>query len=327
MFARPLRLGKIRGIEFEIHYTWFPALLFITLSLGLTYAEIYPSWSSFARWLAALLSTLLLFASVLAHELAHSLVALRHDVPVKSITLFLFGGVAQITREASSPGAEFRIAIAGPACSLALAAFFGLLWFLSRRPVEFIAGIAGYLALINLMLVGFNLVPGFPLDGGRVLRSLIWSRTGDYDLATRIALRGGKGISYLLIAGGIGGTIALSWIGQGLWVGGLWLALVGWFLYTAVKSSAQGAKIRQGLKRLTVRSIMVSLSFTGFPWPTASATQSIRPDDDLLSALEKMQQMKADQLTVVEGGKVVGLLRWEDLARLARWLKNRGERI
>ena len=97
--------------------------------------------------------------------------------------------------------------------------------------------------------------------------------------------------------------------------------MVGWFLYTAVKSSAQGAKIRQGLKRLTVRSIMVSLSFTGFPWPTASATQSIRPDDDLLSALEKMQQMKADQLTVVEGGKVVGLLRWEDLARLARWLK------
>jgi len=322
-FGRPLRLGKIRGIGFEIHYTWFPALLFVTLSLGIAYAEIYPHWSSLTRWLAALLSALLLFASVLAHELAHSLVALKHDVPVKSITLFLFGGVAQITQEASSPGAEFRIAIAGPACSFGLAVFLGILWFLSRGPAEFIAGVAGYLALINLMLVGFNLAPGFPLDGGRILRSLIWSRTGDYDLATQIALRGGKAFSYLLIAGGIGGTIVLSWTGQGFWVGGLWLALVGWFLYTAVRGSTQGAKIRQGLRKLTVRSIMLPLNFASFPWPTGIGNQ-IRPDDDLLSALEKMEQVKADQLTVVEGGKVVGLLRREDLTRLVRWLKKSG---
>ena len=325
MFGRSLRLGKIRGIGFEIHYTWFLALFFITLSLGLTYAEVYPHWSPLARWLAALLSALLLFASVLAHELAHSLVALRNDVPVRSITLFLFGGVAQITREASSPGAEFRIAIAGPACSFGLAILFGLAWFLGHGLVEFIANIAGYLALINFMLAVFNLAPGFPLDGGRLLRSLIWSRTGDYDLATQIALRGGKAFSYLLIVGGIGGTIVLSWTEQGLWVGGLWLALVGWFLYTAVRGSTQGAKIRQGLRKLTVRSIMVPLSFA-FYWPT-SPGDVIQPDDSLLSAWERMEQVHVDQLTVVEGGRAIGLLRREDLMRLAKSLKNRGERI
>lgn len=318
IFSHPLRLGEIRGIGFQIHYTWFPALLFVTLSLGIAYAEIYPHWSSFARWLAALLSALLLFASVLAHELAHSLVALKQGVPVKSITLFLFGGVAQIAREASSPGAEFRLAIAGPTCSLAVAIFFGLVWLISRNSVEFVTGVAGYLALLNLMLLAFNLAPGFPLDGGRVLRSLIWSRTGNYDQATQIALQGGKGISYLLIVGGIGGTIALSLSGQGLWAGGLWLTPIGWFLHTAVKGSAQEAKIRQGLKGLTVRSLMVPLSYTG-TWPT-SISNPIRPDDDLLLALEKMEQMETDQLIVVEEGEVIGFLRQEDLTSLARCL-------
>ncbi len=327
MYGKSLHIGKIRGIGFEIHYTWFLIFLLLTISLGLEYSDIYPNWPSLAHWMAGLFSALLLFASVLAHELAHSLVALKCNVPVRSITLFFFGGVAQITREASSPKAEFRIAIAGPVCSIGLAIIFGAVWLLSHGQVEFIEGIAGYLALINIMLAGFNLIPGFPLDGGRLLRSLIWSRTGDYDLATRIALLGGRIIAYALIASGVGGTIVISWTQREFWAGGLWLALIGWFLQTAVRASSRQARMKQILKKITVREAMTPCHLLGFLWP-ASGMGMVGPDDDGLATMSKMDQGQVDQLAVVENGKVVGLIRRENLLRLAEWaFKNRGERI
>jgi len=198
------RLGKILGITIQLHFSWFIifALIIGLLSYSL-HDEGYSLWTSI---IAGVLTSILLFASVVAHELAHSLVAIRNGIPVKSITLFFLGGVAQITREAARPKTELLMAIAGPLCSLVLAGIFGSIWFLvwgnsqetfaSNNPIL-------WLASINLMLALFNLIPGFPLDGGRILRALLWQRTGDYKRATRIASLAGQSVAYLMIGGGI----------------------------------------------------------------------------------------------------------------------------
>lgn len=319
MRGKSLHIGKIRGIGFEIHYTWFPIFLLLMVVLGFAYADIHPNWPYFACWLCALLSALLLFASVLAHESAHSLVALRYDIPVRSITLFFFGGVARIIREASSPKAEFRMAIAGPLCSLGLGAIFGTVWFLSE--VEFIEGLASYLALVNLVLAGFNFLPGFPLDGGRVLRSLIWNRTGDDEQATRIALLGGKIVSYLLIAGGLGGTSILFLSYGEPWLGGVWLALIGLFLQTAVGASTRQARMKKTLGELLAREAMI-------PRYLPDKIEVVDPSDNGLSVLERMDRMGLEELAVMERGEIIGIIRRNDLLWLAEERsKNRGERI
>jgi len=170
------RLGKILGITIQLHFSWFIifALIIFFLSYSLHQDE-YPIWTSV---IAGVVTSILLFASVVAHELAHSLVAIRSGIPVKSITLFFLGGVAQITREAARPKTELLMAIAGPLCSLMLAGIFGLIWFLvwdnGQQPLALL--IIQWLASINLILALFNLIPGFPLDGGRILRALIWQR-------------------------------------------------------------------------------------------------------------------------------------------------------
>jgi Zn-dependent protease len=242
-----LRLGKLFGIPVGVHYTWFIIFGLVTLSLATGYfPSRYADWGLAGYVGIGLLTSLLFFASVLAHELAHSVVALAWGVPVKSITLFIFGGVASIGREPERPLAEFLIAVAGPLSSLLLAIGFGLLWLVGQLlDVTQLAGLGLYLGTVNLWLALFNMIPGFPLDGGRVFRSIVWARSGDINRATRWAATTGRIAALLMVVGG--GLMLLA----GNWSGGLWLAFIGWFLENAASQGTQQARIREALKGYT----------------------------------------------------------------------------
>ncbi len=247
-----IKLGKIGGIPIGLHFSWFLVFILITWSLSSGYfPELYPEMSSTAHLLMAVITSLLFFASVLAHELGHSFVAIRNQIPVRSINLFIFGGVAQIEEEPKSAGAEFRIAIAGPLVSLALAGLFGMLWLFDQQ-IPFLAAPSLYLMRINLILALFNMIPGFPLDGGRVLRAIIWWKTKDMRRATHIASISGQMVAFGFI--GVGIFTAIS----GQLMNGLWLAFIGWFLQNAAATAyaqvnlqevLRGAKVSQAMSR------------------------------------------------------------------------------
>src|ERR1700686_1322760 len=182
------RLGKIAGIDIDINVSWIIILVLLTVSLATGwFPQLYPGWSSGTYWVVGLISSPLLFVSVVLHELAHSLVARRRGLTVKNITLFIFGGVSNIEQEPKSPGVEFQMAVVGPLTSLLIGAVCSLLLLPLRRTHSPLEGILFYLAVTNILLGVFNLIPGFPLDGGRVLRSIIWKITGSLTSATRVA--------------------------------------------------------------------------------------------------------------------------------------------
>jgi Zn-dependent protease len=245
-----VKLGKIFGIPIGLHLSWFLIFALITYSLGTGYfAQQYPQLGGNINLVLALVTSLLFFASVVLHELGHSVIALRNHIPVKSITLFIFGGVAQIGREPETPGAEFRIAIAGPLVSLGLSGLFGALYLFGRQnPI--LAAPSQYLMEINFILAFFNLVPGFPLDGGRVLRSIIWKLSGNYQRSTRIASISGQ-------------LVALAFVGLGVFslfsgqvMNGLWLVFIGWFLQGAAASAVSQVNVQEKLRGLTVAQAM-----------------------------------------------------------------------
>lgn len=245
------RIGKIAGIDIDIHVSWIIILVFLTVSLATGwFPQLYPGWSTATYWLIAFLSSLLLFVSVLLHELAHSLVARRRGLPVKSITLFIFGGVSNIEREPQSPGVEFQIAFVGPLTSLVIGAICFLLQVPLRGSNSPLEGILFYLAVTNILLGVFNLIPGFPLDGGRVLRSIVWRLTGNLRQATRVAALTGQIIAYLLILIGI-------WI---FFVGdildGIWFGFIGWFLLSAAQSANAQGMLTSVLSGVTVGEVM-----------------------------------------------------------------------
>ncbi|MFQ6116739.1 MAG: site-2 protease family protein, partial [Candidatus Bipolaricaulia bacterium] len=191
-------MGRIFGIEIQVDYSWFIIFILITWSLAVGYfPQGYPGWSAGLYWSIALITSLLFFASVLAHELAHSLVARSHGTPVKSIKLFIFGGVSQLTEEPKNPRDEFRFTIVGPLMSLILGLAFGVVWWATRGWDHPIAALAQWLGFINLLLAGFNMIPGFPLDGGRVFRSLVRAATDDLRKATHLAVTVGRGVAFL----------------------------------------------------------------------------------------------------------------------------------
>jgi Zn-dependent protease/CBS domain-containing protein len=251
MIGQSVRLATIRGIEVGIHYSWFIIFFLITFSLTTRFASEHPHWTTIEHYAVGIVTSLLFFASILLHELAHSFVALAKHIPVRSITLFVFGGVAQIGREPDRPMMEFQIAIAGPIASALLAVGFGLVSYLAGDQFEHLAALGGWLASINLMLAVFNLVPGFPLDGGRIFRAVLWHYTGSFSKATRIAAGSGQTVGYALILGGI-------WTGlvTGSWFSGLWLAFIGWFLLNAAQESVLQMSMRSALSGLTAEDIM-----------------------------------------------------------------------
>jgi len=239
-------LGKLFGIQVRLHYSWFIIFLLVTLSL-------VPNWSQSLSWVIGIITSLLFFASVLAHELAHSLVGRANGIPIKSITLFIFGGVAQMTREATKASAELKMAAAGPVCSLAIGGLFGLIWLFTKDAAASVAEVTGWLAIINVTLAAFNLIPGFPLDGGRVFRSLMWRFSGNYQRSTRIATRLGQGVAYAFILGGILWMFLLR-----DWLSGLWLMLIGWFLQGTASMSYRQAQWREALHGLKASQMMTS---------------------------------------------------------------------
>jgi Zn-dependent protease len=246
-----LSLGRILGIPIQLHVSWFLVAILITWSLAVGYfPQANPGWTPSTYWLVGFGASILFFASVLLHELGHSVLALREKVPVKSITLFIFGGVARIGREPETAGAEFRIAIAGPLTSLGLSALF---WVLGTVLAGFdvVAAPLVYLARINLLLALFNMIPGFPLDGGRVLRAVIWAWHGSFRKATRWAAMSGQAIAFLFIGFGV-----LQFIAGGL-ANGLWLAFIGWYLHGAARSSYQQVLLRDQLSGIKASSLAI----------------------------------------------------------------------
>jgi Zn-dependent protease len=228
-----ISLGRILGIPIGVDYSWFLIFALLTWSLATSYfpAE-FANWPGSQYWIVSAVTVILMFGSDLLHELGHSIIALRYKIPVRSITLFIFGGVAQIGAEPPSAVAEFWIALAGPVVSFALALFFGLLQSITGSFTPLLA-IAKYLAYINAALGAFNLIPGFPLDGGRVFRAILWGTTHSFRKATRIAANVGRMIAYLFILYGV-------WqIFTGNFGNGLWIAFIGWFLESAASSQIQ----------------------------------------------------------------------------------------
>ena len=249
------RLGKLFGFEINIDWSWLLIFFLVVYSLAAGYyPTVYPGLGQTANWLMGIIAALLLFASVLVHELSHSLVARSYGTEIRGITLFLFGGVSQTAEEPKKASEEFWMAIVGPVTSFALAVFFYMLGDIGlayRFPAPAVA-VFGYLAFINFLLGVFNLVPGFPLDGGRVLRSIIWGSTGDLNKATRYASTSGQIVGYLLMGFGFVNILA------GALVGGLWLIFIGWFLTGAARSSYQQLQMRQALSGVPVEQVMTT---------------------------------------------------------------------
>jgi Zn-dependent protease len=259
-----IRIGRLFGIEIAIHPSWFIilALFAFTLANGF-FPNTYEDWSRLTAWIVAIIATVLLFATVLAHELGHSLVARRQGITVTGITLFLLGGVASIEKEAATPGREAVLAGVGPLVSIAIGAVCWGLSALLPGPEQVVA-ILYYLGIANVSLAIFNLLPGFPLDGGRVLRALLWWRNHSFERATKQATIVGQAFGVGLIV--LGAVQILS--GAGL--GGLWLAFVGWILIQAARASASQAVLQHQLAGVPTASIMTRPSEWVSPYVTLS---------------------------------------------------------
>ena len=231
-----VKLGKLSGIEIGLHYSWFIIAALIVFSLVERFREAHANWTRGESWTVALATAALFFFSLLLHELAHSWVAQRRGLRVEAITLFALGGVSQIQDEATDAKTEFWVAIAGPITSLMIGFFCltvaqGLGWHRSTEPYSVATAILVWLGYINISLAIFNMIPAFPLDGGRVLRSIIWTISKDAGRSTRIAVRVGQLVSFLFILDGIW----RYFFGEGF--GGLWIAFIGWFLMDAATTS------------------------------------------------------------------------------------------
>jgi Zn-dependent protease len=358
-----IKLGRIFGIDIGIHWSWIFIFLIVTWSFATgVLTEVYPGWSNAQLWIAGALIAGVFFLSILAHELSHAVVSNHAGLPVRSITLFVFGGVSNLTREPDTPGMEFRIAIVGPLTSLAVGALFAGGWAALYNVNDGAAGICAYLAAINASLAVFNMLPGFPLDGGRVFRSIVWARNRDRLRATRVASQTGQWIAY-----GIMGVGVLYTFVFGLF-SGLWFLLIGFFLRNASAMSYEQLLIETTLSGIAVRDVMqtdiyrvapdLSLEelvheyvlkhnarcfavmaagdFAGLvtltdvrkvprdQWPMTSvyramtpATQlhTVSPAENLTTVLRMMGTHDVNQLPVIYGRELVGMLNRADILR------------
>lgn len=303
-----IRLGSLFGIPIGLNLSWFISFGLVLLILGFQiYPLLLPDESAALQWLLALASAFLFFGSILAHELAHGLVARGFGVPVKGVTLFVFGGIAQIAREASRPGAEFIIALVGPLTSIVLSLAFLGVWLATGADNGAPDVLWEWLWLMNLAIGVFNLAPGFPMDGGRLLRSALWGLTGNFSAATRLSSGLGQLVGYGLIVVG-----ALSALNPAWWpldttaLGGLWLLLIGLFLENAARSSYQRVRFLDALGRHHVVDVMVrSFATVEAREPLASVTR---------------QALTGNQpcVFVVEGGQVLGVVTAASARRAAR---------
>jgi Zn-dependent protease/predicted transcriptional regulator len=361
MLRGGIPIGRVFGIALRLNYSWFIVFGLVTWALTTDYfPATFPGWSLTSRIVAGIITSLLFFCSVMAHELMHSVVAQSTGIKVDSITLFIFGGVSQMTEEPKKPNDELRIALAGPLTSLVIGAIFWAIWYWSKDVSQLLTAIAFWLGMINLFLAGFNLIPGFPLDGGRVLRSILWMRSQNLRRSTRTASNIGRGVGYLFIFGGI------FFIFRGLWFNGLWLAFIGWFLENAAVGSYRQVALQEILQGHVAREIMTRdcpvvppeltieqlvnqrILATGhrcFPvvsdnrvvglvtlnniktvpreqWAAQTAQdvmtpldklKSVSSNEDLSNVLRIMAEEDINQVPVVEGNNIVGMIARDSL--------------
>jgi Zn-dependent protease/CBS domain-containing protein len=302
MFGTSWRVARIAGIEVRIDSSWAVIALLITYSMYLRLSVLYPELSGGGAVGLAIVSAVLFFGSVLVHELAHALVAQARGIRVQDITLFLFGGATRARVESRGPGDEFLIALVGPLTSGLLAGLFGIVAGLGSDLLSrALAGTFGYLAWTNLLLAVFNLVPGFPLDGGRLLRSAIWKATGSLGRATRIASVSGQGVGWLLVAAGV------AWLLAGDLAGGIWFTFIGWFLVQAARSSYQELQLQQLLRGVEAEDVM------------AANLVRIPPELSLQDAVDNyFMRYDHGAFPVEEQGRTIGLLTLRGVRRVPR---------
>ncbi len=307
-----LRIGRIAGIEIAVHYTWLVALIIFTWLFGQEFSANYPGWHNYLYWITGFLATFLLFVSVLVHELAHSLVARARGLPVSNITLFILGGVSNLAEEPEKPGVEFVMAIVGPLTSLVLGLIFWVIWYFMGKtwvlPVfsinvpaakqTILLAIVGFLAYANIALAIFNLLPGFPLDGGRVFRSILWKITGQFGKATNIASIIGRIFGWILMALGV--WIAL--FTQDGFLNGILYVFVGWFLNSAADNSRNEATLREHLTGVLVGQVM------------EKNIEAVHPDTTLADLVQTVFiQKRKRAISVTEGDNLAGVVTISDI--------------
>lgn len=290
-----VQLGRILGIPIGVNYSWFIALWIVAWSLATSYFPLSaPGNDEATYWVMGIAAALLLFASVVIHELGHALTARRYGIQTRSITLFLFGGVAQIVRDPPTPTSEFLVAAAGPLTSYLLSAVFWLMQLILPHSVPGV--IIAYLAGINAVLATFNLIPGFPLDGGRILRAILWRRLGSLERATRIAARAGQIVAFAFMGLGVVSLVTRSV------TSGLWLILIGWFLDMGAQGSYQQAVLQEALEGMRVADIM------------SRDLHSIDPNITVDQAVtEHFLRYKHGGFPVVWGDRFLGLVTLHDV--------------
>jgi Zn-dependent protease/CBS domain-containing protein len=364
-------LGRILGIPIALDYSWFLIFALLTWMFAASYyPHEFKDWSPALDWTMGGVTAVMLFVSVLLHELGHSVIAMAYKIPVRRITLFIFGGVAEIGAEPPGAAAEFFIAIAGPIVSLMLAIGFEALRRVSGGLPPLL-GLAQYLAYINFALVLFNLIPGFPLDGGRVFRAIVWAITRNLRRATVIAAHVGRAFAFLFIFWGV------LLIFGGNWGDGLWIAFIGWFLDGAASAQVQQVVFQSLLSGHTVQQAM-NPNYALVPaeatlqelvdehilgsgkrsfivgslqqpvglmtlhrvkqvpraqWGTTSAAQitipmadvkSTEPAAQLWPAMQEMDRDGVNQLLVMDGGRIVGMLSRDDIITFLRGVQELG---
>ncbi|HEY6443849.1 MAG TPA: site-2 protease family protein [Candidatus Acidoferrales bacterium] len=372
MFRHTIPIGRILGIPIDLDYSWFLIAILITWLLAVNYyPAAFKGGTGREYWLMGAVTAVLFFVSIIVHELAHSWVALRYKIPIRRITLFIFGGVSQIAAEPPNAAAEFLIAIAGPITSFALAAIFYFLEGTLRNFAPALA-VAKYLALINGLLGLFNLIPGFPLDGGRVFRAIVWGVTKNFRRATVIAASTGRFFGFLFIVWGVWQVLT------GRVANGLWIAFIGWFLESAAGAQVQqqmvqgllvGHKVSEAMGEICTHvpgntplqdlvdqeilshgrrcflvdqgdreaGLLTLHNLKEVPrssWTTTTAAQAMTPIEklsridanaELWTAFEKMGRDGINQMPVMRGSELVGMLSRSDVVRYLQTLQQVGK--
>lgn len=295
-------LGKIAGIRIEINISWIVIFVLLAVSLAASYLPANaPGYGAGAYWIVGVIGSLLFFASVLLHELGHSIVARARGLSVSSITLFIFGGVSNLEQEPTSAGEEFVVAVIGPVISLVLGGILLAIGAAVGASQSLAASLLLYVGGTNVLLGLFNMIPGFPLDGGRVLRSILWRATGSLRMATRWASRIGQGIAYLFILFGL-----LEFF-TGNFLGGIWIGFIGWFLLSAAQTANRQAAMESLLRGLTVRDVMTP------------APYSVNADLSLQELVDGyMLPYGLRSVPVAEMDRFVGLVTLADVRRVPR---------
>lgn len=311
-----IALGRVSGIAINLHFSWFLIAGLIAFSLNAQFEVAHPEWGGTVTWSVALGTAVLFFATLLAHELAHSFVAQARGLPVRSITLFALGGVATIAKDATNAKTEFLVAIVGPLVSFAIggaciAAAQTLGWSVSDGAAGVAGSVLGWLGSINIVLAVFNLLPGYPLDGGRILRAMLWSLYGDVERATRAAARVGQAVAAIFIGWGL-----VQFVLGGF--GGLWLALIGWFLMMAARASYAESTLNESLRDVRVADVMTQ------ECPAVDPRMHVKDlvEEVLLRTGRRCVLVKSD-------GRLMGLITTQEIRNLerSRWSETSAESV